>query len=263
MKSKNCWLSCWLVGLSLALSLGATQARAIDNFNPVDVSGLTADGVNALLKTAAIGADHRPYRGASNLGVTLGLDIGMDVTVVKTPSEFVSAMTLITGQPASQIPELLALPRLNLHKGLPWGVDLGFSYISYQSLFKVYGAEVSWNPLRGLPGLPNLQGRLSASYASLWFMQTHAYKMDVVASKAFAVIEPYIGLGMQTWNGDLNLPVTVASGFQANVTGHAASTNLHIFGGLVLKLLVLKIAGEFDWSSAGVTSIGSKVSLAL
>lgn len=251
------------IAFTLALKVSSSSSFAADNFLPVDVSGLTSGAVNSLLKTVAIGGDHRAYMPAAPLGVVVGLDIGLDVTVIRTPTEFVDAMRLVTGDPAASVPETLPLPRLNIHKGFPFGLDLGFSYISYQSTFNVYGADIKWAFIPGGVALPAVAARLSGSYNNFWFMQTHNYKLDVLVSKKFLLMEPYGGLGVSLWSGDLNLPVEVAQGFQVDVSGHQSGTNMHFFGGLSFKMLIVRITGELDYSTAGLTTYGLKASLSL
>lgn len=244
-----------------SIALAAPAAQALDDFTPVDVSSMTNDSVAALIKTGAIGGDHRAYMPASSLGVAIGLDFGIDVTAIKTPTEFISAMNQISGQPTTSIPELIPLPRFNIHKGLPFGIDLGFSYLSYQSLAKMIGGEVKWNFINGGLVKPNVAVRATGNYLNLWFLQTHTYKVDVTASKSFAIFEPYVGTGLQFWSGDLNVPVTVAQQFPVNVTGHQSGTNPHFYGGMAMKLVFLKLDAEIDYSTAKILTYGGKLSI--
>lgn len=238
----------------------AGTARAA-SFDPQNASGLSQSDLDMILKTVAIGADHRAYRSAENMGITLGIDIGIDVTVVQPSDQFRSALTTISGTDATNT--TVFLPRFNFHKGLPGRIDLGFSFISYQTM-KVYGLEASWNPIPGNSVGPNVQARLSASYANLWFIQSRTFKLDAVASKALVVFDPYGGLGLQFWNGTLNVPSNVATAFQAaGLSQNASGMGFHIFAGVTFKLVFLKFAAEYDWSSSSTSTIGTKVSIAL
>jgi hypothetical protein len=243
--------------IAVAAQLFAREASAV-SFSPSAVSGLTEQGmVDSLLKTVAIGADHRDFMPASPMGILLGFDVGVNFTAIKLPTEFTNALASVTGQtPPSYIP----LPRVSLHKGLPFGVDLGFSYFSLTDpnfTIKMYGGSIQWAFLDGNLALPAMAVRLTGDYSSLGFISTHTYKADLVVSKNFYVVEPYFGLGLQKWSGDLNFSADLGS-LPASVSASSSGTNTHYFGGLALKLLVLRITGEADYSSAGFVTYGLK-----
>ena len=109
-----------LLGLTLMSSASASDL----GFDPSALSNLTNTAASDLLQVSAYGADHRPYASASPLGVALGLDIAADVTVISVPQSFKSAMALIG---STDIPSTIPLPRINLRKGLPWGLDFEFT----------------------------------------------------------------------------------------------------------------------------------------
>ncbi len=245
--------------LAAALFLLSSPAWALSSYLPGDLSALTSSGVDSLIKTVAISSDHRAYMPASALGATVGLDVGVEVTAIQLPSDFLSAMA--AAGVTSSLPTYLALPKLNFHKGLPRGVDLGFSYVGYQN-YKIYGAEVKWAFLRGGMAKPAVAARLSQSYSSLFFMKTRTSKLDLVASKGFALIfEPYVGAGMQVSSGELDVPIGGTTGLNASVSGSSSYTAAHYFVGLPINLTLLKLVTEYDYSSAGVKTFGAKVSL--
>lgn len=240
--------------------IGAKTTYAI-SLNPSSITGLNSqDMVDSLLKTVALGADHRDYMSASNLGITLGFDLGVDVRVIKVPSTFGDALNIVTGQ---SIPAYIPVPRLVFHKGFPFGVDLGFSYFGITTpdvSIKMYGGEVQWAFLKGNLAMPSMAIRATANYSALGFIHTHTYKADIVASKSLLLLEPYFGAGFQSWSGDLNFPVHLGP-LPATISGHSSGTNTHYFGGLILKLLIARIAFEGDYSTARVMSYGMKLSL--
>lgn len=247
----------FLVLSSVVLSVSA-PAFALDSFIPSAVSAL-GTGAKDLLKTTAIGSDHRAYMPASALGI-VGFDIGVDVTAIKVSNEFEAAMSAITGSPVSLA--VIPVPRLSVHKGLPFGVDLGFSYFKLQDKASLWGGEAKWAFLNGGLVLPSIAARVSYSSSKLWFLETSTFKFDVVASKNFMVFEPYGGLGIQSWSGDLKLDaIQAAVASAAGVSTHASGTSPHIYGGLAMKLLLLRITGEVDYNTSGVTTYGLKASL--
>lgn len=242
-----------------ALSLAPVEDAGAVAFIPSDVSSLTNSSVEALLKTVGVGADHRAYMPASDLGIALGFDVGIDFTAIKPPQEFIDAFALVTGQ---SIPTYIPLPRLNIHKGLPFGIDLGFSYLGYTDpgfSVKMVGGEVKWAFIRG-KALPAVAARVSGNYSSLGFLNSRSYKFDITASKSLVVAEPYVGTGLQIWSGELSYPATVGS-LPVDVSGKASGTNPHFYAGLMMKLIAFRVSAEYDYSTTGVSTVGGKVSL--
>ena len=102
--------------------------------------------------------------------------------------------------------------------------------------------------------------RESVSYNHLYFVDTHCYTTDLVASKNLIIIDPYIGIGMQNWSGDLSGTVTTTP-LPVTVSGHASGTDFHAFAGVPIKLLILRITAEVERSFAGFTNYGAKLSI--
>jgi hypothetical protein len=246
----------------LALLLLPATGFALDGFNAGNVSDLSAANVESMIELVAIGGNHRAFQPATPLGNALGLDISLDVAAISVPEDFKTALALASDTSTDQVPGLLPLPKLNIHKGLPGGINLGFSYVSYQDQFRIYGFDAQWAFLRK-PVTPNVALRFSAAYTKLYYIQTRNFGLDVVVSKRLAVIDPYLGLGIQYWNGTLALPFPAGTptGLTEGVPDHASSADPHIFVGLPIKLIFLKITGEIDYSFAGITTYGGKIGL--
>lgn len=240
---------------ALAVMSFAAPAQA-DNYPISTLSGMTNDSITALIKTTAIGTDHRAYMGAAPMGLVFGLDVGVDGTAINFPQEFVSAMNTVTG--STTFPASTFIPRLNIHKGLPWGVDLGFTYFKYDTYMSLIGGEIKWAMLHG-GATPAVALRGSAMFSSLWFLNTSTYKLDVVASQNLAIMEPYVGAGLQMWSGSLQIPGSVP--VPAGLVTSANGISPHFYGGLGFKLLILRIGGEVDYSTTGILTYGGKVSL--
>ncbi|MCM2324385.1 MAG: hypothetical protein NDJ90_14095 [Oligoflexia bacterium] len=242
--------------LALPLFFFASQAMAA-TFSLEDLTSSTNAGIKTLVQTVAIGTDHRAYMSASPLGSTIGFDIGVDLTLIKVPTGFANSLAMMSGTATTEVPGTLFLPRLNVHNGLPFGIDVGMSYISYQSMARSIGAELKWAFLFGKGPLPAVAVRASGNWDTLWFLKTATYKLDVVVSKNLYLIDPYVGTGLQLWNGELTLPagLTVPPGLDLKPSG----LNPHVYLGAALKLLFIKITGEVDYSTSGVTTYGAKV----
>ncbi|MEK6579709.1 MAG: DUF6588 family protein [Bdellovibrionota bacterium] len=237
--------------------LATSNAYALSNFNPGNLSGMLQSGVDSLINTVALGSDYRAYSSARPLGMLLGFDAGVDVTVITVPQAFKDAMSVATGTATSSIPAQIPLPRMTFRKGLPKGFDIGFSlFPDYQGLFKTYGAGIQWAPMWTV-GI-DLAFRLSGNYTKLYFLATHCYSLDAVVSKKFFVFEPYMGLGLQDWSGSMEASLST---LPVGVSGSQSGISPHFFGGLGFKMLIIKLVGEFNYSTEGISTWGLKASL--
>jgi len=245
---------------AILLTLGfATDARAA--FGPgTNLSAMTDAFVKSMIETVALGTDFRAYQSATPLGMVIGLDMGLEVTAIKVPQEFTDAM-VATGQNAASVPTLLPVPKLNLHKGLPFGIDLGFSYVKYQS-YQIIGGSVKYAILAGNLAKPSVATRLSYNNSDLSYIKTRTWKLDVLVSKPIAFLfDPYAGIGYQIGGGTIDFPTGGGTGMPASVQGSQSVSAPHFFVGFPLKLALLKIVGEYDYSFSGFSTFGAKLSL--
>ncbi len=235
------------------------EAGVVPSFTPGDLKNLTDSAVESLVKTVAIAGDYHPMMSAAPLGIAIGLDIGIDVTLIKVPDDFKSALVL--AGVGSSIPALLPIPRVTIHKGFPFGIDLGFSFLPLDpNLVKVLGFDVKYAIIKGNPALPALAARASYNITKLSsFINTKCFKIDVLVSKKLVVIDPYAGLGVQFASGQLD----ITTGLPVNISEKRSKTALHAYVGLPLKLIFLNFTGEFDYSFVGVYSIGTRLSFSL
>lgn len=142
---------------------------------------------------AAISA-YNPISPAEPLGIT-GFEIGAAVSSYSIDTSiWDSAVT--DGSAPSHIP----VPRLLARKGLPFGVDIGASYISVPgSNIKNLGGEVRWAVLEGSTVTPAVAVIGHASKLSgVTDFDLSTYGVDVGISKGFAMLTPYAAVG-QVW----------------------------------------------------------------
>ncbi len=247
------WIPVVLTGFAIS-----TSARALDNYDPNNISQLTNAAAEAMIKTVAVGGAHKAYLSARPLGHVIGLDLGITVEGITLPQEFKDGLALVSGTAAASLPSLVPLPKFSLTKGLPGGIDLGVSFIQYTDVFKSFGAAARFgfeSPIGLWFG-----GQISGNYTKIYFLSTHTYGLDVVASKSFALIEPYLGLGVQVWSGDVAWSAN-AGNVPVGVSAHQSGTSPHVYFGLPLSLLALKITGQIDYSFAGIMTYGAKFAL--
>lgn len=263
MKHISRWIG---VSASLLVSSVAADSAYAYNFNGYSVSNLssvTQSMVHDLISTVAVGTTHRAYMPASSMGWAIGIDIGVEATGVKLPNSFRDTIGTISQTAASQIPSVVPVPRLNLHKGLPFGLDVGASYVAYQDKIKVIGGDLKWAFTDFISASP-VAGAIRLNYTSetLWYLKAHNFQTDLLISKNLFFIEPYVGAGLQMWSGNIEVPtgLPASSGLPASVSANDSGTNAHIFAGAPLKLGLFWITPEADYSTAKVVSFGSKFS---
>jgi len=186
---------------------------------------------------------YKPLIPAEPLGTT-GFDLGIEISA--TQLQNTAAYAAATGDST----DTLILPRLHVHKGLPFGFDLGASYAAVpDSNIKLWGAEVRYAILKGGTATPALA--LRGSYSALEGvsqLQFTTTGVDLSISKGFAIFTPYAGVG-KVWvrsTPDASIPLAEEK-FDLN----------KVFVGVNMNLAVVNIAIEGDKTGAA-TSYGIK-----
>jgi hypothetical protein len=239
----------------------AAPSFAVTNLTINDLSTQTADGVDSMIKTTAIGLDHHAFQPADPLGLFLGFDVSLEITGVSVPASFVDAVVAATGQ---QPPSVIPIPKLNVHKGLPFNIDVGASFANAQdsngnTVFKSFGADVKYAFFTPVL-LPPLAARFSLSYNTLYFLSTHTYSFDVLTSYSLLILDPYAGAGLQFWGGNLNIP-TGNSSLPSNISASTSGVSPRFFVGAEFKLLIVRLAVEGDFSTTGVNTYGFRAGI--
>ncbi len=144
----------------------------------------------------------------------------------------------------SDPPSFFLFPRLHAQKGLPFGIDVGVVYAKVQqSNIGLIGGEIKWALLKGTVATPALAIR--GSYTSLTGvgdLDLETYGVDVSASKGFAFLTPYVGVGLVRIHSEVTDPVL--AGFLTK----EELTEVKGFAGLKVKLLLLSLVGEVEIS---------------
>lgn len=246
-----------LLGSLMIVAGPAARADLYPNFTlAANLAAVGAAQVSSAIQTIALAGDHRAYMPATGTGLP-GFDLGLEATGFLPPAAFSNALQAMTGQAA---PGVLLIPKINVHKGLPGGLDIGGSGIYYylassqQSLFLI-GGDVKWTFFSG-PALPSLAVRGSFNYTNLWFITGMAYDLDAVVSYPMVIIDPYIGAGATFWTGNLSVPV----GSGITVATSANGLNPRIYAGLPLKMGILRLTAQAEYSFSGLLTFGGKIS---
>ncbi len=200
------------------------------------ISLLPQGAFKAFSEDVAAMASYKGVIPAEGLG-TLGFDVSLVIT--GTQLENVAAWELAAG--GSSFSDTLPVPKLVVHKGLPFNFDIGgFLATAPDSNIKLYGAEVRYGIIGGNVALPAVAVRLSYSQLTgVDELDFDTTGLDVSVSKGFAILTPYAGLGKVWANSD---PKGLAA---VTLTGEELSLS-KIYAGANLNMGLLNFALEVD-----------------
>lgn len=170
----------------------ATQANAADNIDSITGMGQTA--FRAFSEDLSAAISYKAVIPAESMGIT-GFDIGVEAsaTSLSNKAEFDTACG---GCGADQI----IIPKVHLHKGLPFGMDVGLMMASVpNSNIKLTGAEFRYAIVEGGMALPAVAARLTYSKLDgVDELDMNTTGVELSVSKGFAMVTPYAGIG-QNW----------------------------------------------------------------
>lgn len=217
----------YLQSLTLAAAALALPAAAAD-FSRVQT--LTQAEFATLARDFAGLASYRGVSPAEPLGV-VGFDVGASLGATRLDN---AGVWRKAGYDRSSV----YLPRLNVQKGLPFGIDVGASVVAApDSDIKLLGAELKYAIVPGGVATPAVAVRAAAtrlSGVSQLDLDTHSLELTV--SKGFLMLTPYAGVG-RVWGA-----------LTPNVAGlREEKTNAgKVFAGVNVNLGLLNVAGEID-----------------
>jgi len=220
--------------LGLLATVAVAPARAWD----VDGGARSLD-LERFHESFSLGAYPYPRHSAKPLG-TLGFDIWADVS--GTPDFDSDAGPALDGDVPGGY---LAIYRVGARKGLPFGIDLGASWGKVVDTdVDLLSGEVSWAILDGGVATPalGLRGTYSRSSGSDVYSLEQA-GLEAEISKGFAVLTPYAGAGFVWSQGTFER--TGPTGASAGSSTYD-STRAIVYGGVIVNLLVPKIAFEVE-----------------
>lgn len=224
----------------LAAIAPAHAGDDIDNligFSQADFELLSEDLGSAL--------SYKPLTPAEPTG-TLGFDIGIEMTATK-----LAHPELYDRATGGDAPSTLPVPKLHVHKGLPFGFDIGAMYSQVPSSnVKLMGAEIRYALMEGNVALPAVA--LRASYTQLSGvdqLDLNTAGVDISVSKGFAFVTPYAGVGVVRVSSTPNdVPGLTRATFNQN----------KVFAGVNFNFMLMNIAVEAD-RTGEATSYGAKL----
>ncbi len=176
-----------------------------------------------------------PLSPAEPLG-PLGFDVGIKVTSV----DIRDGNTYWQKATGANPPNMLVIPKIQVQKGLPFGIDVGAMYSKVPSSnVSLYGGEVKWAIVSGNIALPAIA--LRGSYSKLKgvdHLSIQTIGADLSVSKGIAFITPYAGIGQVWIKGASDLPGL----------GSEQIRNNKAFVGAKITLLPLNFVVEADFS---------------
>ncbi len=211
-------------------------AFAANNIN--NLGALNQSEFHALSEDLGSALSYKPMEPATPLGL-LGFDVGVGFT--QTDMAKSSALWSKITDGGSSVNSLY-LPRLQIEKGLPFGIDVGAFYAKDPtSNISLYGGEARYALLGGGVTEPAVAVRGAFTRLSGVSQLTLDTKsIDLSVSKGFAMLTPYAGIG-EVW---------VSS--TANAGGLAAEnfTQNKVFLGTDLNLGFSNLDAEWDRTGA-------------
>ncbi|HEX4960011.1 MAG TPA: hypothetical protein VF173_04170 [Thermoanaerobaculia bacterium] len=189
-----------------------------------------------------------PRHSASPLGL-IGFEVYADATYDDTFDDQSFNTTAVDG---SYTGGFLSVARVGARKGLPGGFDLGLSYgKALNGDVKLLSGELQYAILHGGVLEPALSVRLTGTRTvDATAYELNQYGADVILSKGFTVLTPYVGAGIIRSKGRLSRGVVPS--FEDTETQGVA------FAGITLNLLLPKLNFEVEKGEAlqGVVRIG-------
>jgi len=269
---------CWGGFFWLLLASDLPEARADIGLGALGIdpnSILSPDVIKSLISFIGFGTQHRPYEPATPLGVAVGVDVSLEVTMFKVPDSLFSSLSAV-GAPASSPLPSLPIPKLHLHKGFGDYVDIGGS-IFYLDSNWIVGGDVKVVLLQGEEG-PTVAARLCYTYTDLGSngleVSTHTYSPQILVSRQLEFADPYLGVGFEYVTGTVSGTLTAQSLglgglLPAGTTGPSFPYNppgqsdygAYAFGGVSLRIphSGLRITLEGSYNTAGESTMGTKV----
>jgi hypothetical protein len=181
---------------------------------------------------------------AEPLGVT-GFDVGVTVTGVRLKHRDIFERA----SSGSDIPSAVPLASVRVHKGLPFGIDIGAAYSTLPGTeIGVIGGEVRWAFIEGGVALPAVAVRGTATkLIGVDQLDLETTSLDVSISKGILNVTPYGGVG-RVWTTSTpdGVPGLAKESFSQN----------KVFAG-VNVFLGFNLAFEVD-RTGDVTSYGVK-----
>jgi hypothetical protein len=231
------------VVIALAVTAVPAAADEIDN-----IAALGQAQFKRISEDLSSALSYKAVTPVEPLGVT-GFDIGIEATSTKlqNPDDFDAASS------DGDAPESLIVPKLHIHKGLPFGIDIGAFYASVPSTgIKLTGAEIRYAFLEGGVAMPAIGIRGAFSKLSgVDELDLKSTSVELAISKGFTVFTPYAGIGRVTTTSTPKGDAATAGLDEEKITQSKS------FIGMNINLVAINLDLEAD-KTGDATSYGFK-----
>jgi hypothetical protein len=179
----------------------------------------------------------------------MGFNIGVIGSYTSVDNE--EAFEELIGEPIGD----LATVGVGATKGLPLGFDIGAFYTGDpDSNVRLYGGELRYAFVRGNVALPAFGARLAGTKLDgIDRFSFETLSVDVSASKGFAFVTPYVGVGQVFVFSDPDEDTGLED---------EDFSDTRVFAGARLSFLPFQLTGEID-SVGGVTSYNLRLAFGL
>jgi hypothetical protein len=210
--------------------MSAPIAHAADN--DIDLTGIAQQAFKAFSEDMSSALSYKAVIPAEPLGIT-GFDIGIEVSSTKMSSADDWQGAVSGGDSIDN----LIVPKLHVHKGLPFGIDLGAVYTSIPTTnIKLIGGELRYAFISGNVAIPALAVR--GSFTKLSGVDDLSFStkgLELSVSKGFAMLTPYAGLGRVWTTSDPSSDLPLLEKVDVEQTKYYVGANIN-FGLMNLAL---------------------------
>lgn len=206
------------------------------------VRDLTQAEFGRLAKDFTAAASYKAVSPAEPLGIT-GFDVGVEVTSTKMEH---GEIWKKAGADSSTI----YIPKVHVHKGLPFGIDVGASLSMVSGTdIKLCGAEIKYALIEGNTAVPAVAVRAAVTKLfGVDQLDLNTRSLELTVSKGFLNFTPYAGVG-KVWG-------TLTPDF-ASLTEESTSAT-KMYAGLNMNLGLANLAAELD-RTGGNKSVSVKL----
>ena len=230
---------------TLAL-VGLAPLAHADDIDLTQLLGVQ-DDFRLLSEDLGAALSYKPIAPGEPLGL-LGIDIGLEVTA--TDLQGGNVYERATG--SSNNTDFLLVPKVHVHKGLPWRLNVDAFYSSVpDSNIELFGGAIGFSILEGGVATPALTVRGTATKLSgVDGLNLDTQSVELTISKGFAILTPYAGIGRVHVKSE---PTGIAA-----VALRKESFDLDkIYAGLNINLGLINLAFEAD-QTGDAASYGAK-----
>lgn len=231
------------MAVGLMLLAAGTSAQAADQLDTIDA--LNQSNFRLLSEDLGAALSYKAVIPAEPLGIA-GFDVG--ITFSETMLENEDVFDAACGGCGNSN---LYIPKLQVHKGLPLGFDVGIMYASTGNTdLSLTGFELRYANIEGGVTTPAVATRFTYSKLSgVDQLDFNTMGLEVTVSKGFAMFTPYAGIG-QNWV--TSTPKDVAG----SVLEEEKFTQVKYYAGLNINLAFINLGIEADQTGDAQTYSG-------